>query len=134
LSPAPDLILHGDFRGQSGYEQAMRLLTRPDRPTAIFAANNFMALGALKAMEDLSIRCPQDVSLVSFDDVPWGDVVKPRLTCVAQPVPEIARLSVRWLLERISGSDDGAGPPRSKRFIPTLIRGASTAPPSGISA
>jgi LacI family transcriptional regulator len=108
----------------------MRLLTRPGRPTAIFAANNFMALGALKAMEDLSLRCPEDVSLVSFDDVPWGDVVKPRLTCVVQPVSEIARLSVRWLLERILGGDDGFGPPRSKQFIPTLIRGTSTAAPS----
>jgi LacI family transcriptional regulator len=108
----------------------MRHLTRPDRPTAIFAANNFMALGALKAMEDLSIRCPEDVSLVSFDDVPWGDVVKPRLTCVAQPVSEIARLSVRWLLERISAGDNSLGPPRSKQFIPTLVRGTSTAAPS----
>jgi LacI family transcriptional regulator len=131
VPPAPDLLLHGDFRGQSGYEQAMRLLTRPDRPTAIVAANNFMALGALKAMEDLSIRCPDDVSLASFDDVPWGEVVKPRLTCVVQPVPEIARLSVRWLLERIGGGADALGPPRSHRFIPTLIRGASTSPPAG---
>ncbi len=118
-------IVEGDYRGQSGYEQTMRLLTRSDRPTAIFAANNFMALAALKAMGDLGVRCPEEVSLVSFDDVPWGDVVKPRLTCVVQPVAEIAHLSVKWLLQRIAGQD--AGPPRQKLFIPKFIRGDSTA-------
>ncbi len=107
----------------------MALLTRSERPTAIFAANNLMALGSLKAMGDLGISCPEEVSLVTFDDVPWAEVVRPRITCVVQPVPEIARLSVQWLLDRIELKDE-APAPRERYFTPTLIRGGSTAAPA----
>ena len=82
-------------RASVAYAQAMRLLTRADRPTAIIAANNVMALGALQAMNDLGFKCPEDVSLTSIDDVPWGNVIQPRITMVVQPVDEMARIATR---------------------------------------
>ena len=103
------LIVDGDYTGEVAYAQAMRLLTRADRPTAIIAANNVMALGALQAMNDLGFDCPNEVSLTSIDDVPWGNVIRPRITMVVQPVDEMARIATEFLLERI-GSRGGADP------------------------
>jgi LacI family transcriptional regulator len=106
----------------------MRLLTRADRPTAIVAANNVMALGALQAMNDLGFNCPEDVSLTSIDDVPWGNVIRPRITMVVQPVDEMARLATELLLERI-GARGANIPPRERILIPKLVVGQSCAAP-----
>ena len=102
------LIVDGDYDGERAYAQAMRLLTRADRPTAIIAANNVMALGALQAMIDLGFECPDEISLTSIDDVPWGNVIRPRITMVVQPVDEMARVATEFLLERIKAR---GGPP-----------------------
>jgi LacI family transcriptional regulator len=122
------LIVDGDYRGEPAYAQAMRLLTRADRPTAIVAANNVMALGALQAMNDLGFNCPEDVSLTSIDDVPWGNVIRPRITMVVQPVDEMARLATELLLERI-GARGADIPPRERILIPKLVVGQSCAAP-----
>jgi LacI family transcriptional regulator len=122
------LIVDGDYRGEPAYAQAMRLLTRADRPTAIVAANNVMALGALQAMNDLGFNCPEDVSLTSIDDVPWGNVIRPRITMVVQPVDEMARLATELLLERI-GARGANIPPRERILIPKLVVGQSCAAP-----
>ncbi len=122
------LILSGDYDGERGYAQAMRLLVRPDRPTAIVAANNVMALGALQAMIDLGIRCPADVSLTSIDDVPWGKVIQPRITMAVQSVEELARSATGFLLERINHADVSIAP-REHIIIPSLVTGQSCAPP-----
>lgn len=122
------LVLHGDYDGERGYAQAMRLLTRPDRPTAIIAANNVMALGALQAMIELGVHCPDEVSLTSIDDVPWGDVIRPRITMAVQPVDQLARAATDFLVERIKAR--GAKiPPREFIVIPRLIVGQSCAAP-----
>ena len=123
------LIVDGDFDGERAYAETMRLLTRADRPTAIIAANNVMALGALQAMIDLGFRCPEDVSLLTVDDVPWGNVIQPRITMVAQDVDEIARVTSDFLLDRIRAG--GAPmPARNHVLIPRLVIGQSCAPPS----
>ena len=123
------LIVDGDFDGERAYAETMRLLTRADRPTAIIAANNVMALGALQAMIDLGFRCPEDVSLLTVDDVPWGNVIQPRITMVAQDVDEIARVTGDFLLDRIRAG--GAPmPARNHVLIPRLVIGQSCAPPS----
>lgn len=122
------LIVDGHFEGERAYAQAMRLLTRPDRPTAIVAANNVMALGTLQAMIDLGMRCPEDVSLTSVDDVPWGEVIQPRITMAVQSVDEMAQVATRFLLERIKAR--GARiPPREHIMIPRLVVGQSCAKP-----
>ncbi|HHY49363.1 MAG TPA: LacI family transcriptional regulator, partial [Alphaproteobacteria bacterium] len=124
------LIVDGDYEGEVAYAQAMRLLTRSDRPTAIIAANNVMALGTLQALNDLGFRCPEDVSLTSIDDVPWGNVIRPRITMVVQPVDEMARIATEFLLERINQRGGPPVPPREHILIPKLVVGQSCAPPA----
>jgi LacI family transcriptional regulator len=123
------LIVDGAYDGERAYEQAMRLLTRADRPTAIVAANNVMALGALQAMNDLGFACPDEVSLTSIDDVPWGNVIKPRITMVVQAVDEMARVATEFLMERINSRAGDAIAPREHILMPKLVVGQSCAPP-----
>lgn len=130
IEPDESLIVDGNYDGEGAYAQAMRLLTRSERPTAIVAANNVMALGALQAMNDLGFRCPEDISLTSIDDVPWGNVIKPRITMVVQDVDEMARIASEWLFERINARDGLAIAPREAILIPKLVVGQSVAPPS----
>ena len=124
------LIVEGRYDGERAYAEAMRLMTRSDRPTAILAANNVMALGALQAIIDLGFKCPQDISLTSIDDVPWGNVIQPRITMVVQQVDELARIASEWLLERINARGGPTPPPREHILIPGLVVGQSCAPPS----
>ncbi len=122
------LILDGDYEGERAYEQAMRLLTRADRPTAIIAANNVMALGALQAMNDLGFKCPDEISLASIDDVPWGNVIQPRLTMVVQTVDDMARIATELLMDRINARGTTIAA-REHILIPRLVVGHSCAPP-----
>jgi LacI family transcriptional regulator len=98
-----ELIREGRFDARSGYEQAERLLTLPDRPTALFAFNAAMTMAALRAIFDSGLRCPGDVSLVSFDDVDWFDFIRPRVSAVEQPAYELGSTAADTLLQRISG-------------------------------
>jgi LacI family transcriptional regulator len=123
------LVVDGDYDGERAYEQAMRLLTRADRPTAIIGANNVMAIGALQAMNDLGFKCPEEVSLTSIDDVPWGNVIRPRITMVVQPVDEMARVATEFLLERINARGGPPIAPRDHIMIPKLVVGQSCARP-----
>ena len=129
IEPDESLVVDGQYKGEAGYEQAMRLLTRADRPTAIVAANNVMALGALQAINDLGFRCPEDISLTSIDDVPWGNVIRPRITMVVQRIDEMARIAAEWLFERIDARGGRIIPPREQILIPKLVVGQSCAPP-----
>jgi LacI family transcriptional regulator len=124
------LILDGEYDGEKAYVQAMRLLTRADRPTAIIAANNVMALGALQAMIDLGFNCPRDVSLTSIDDVPWGNVIQPRITMAVQPVDEMARVATEFLMDRIMARGGPSIAPRERILLPKLVVGQSCAAPA----
>jgi LacI family transcriptional regulator len=123
------LVVDGGYDGDRGYEQAMRLLTRADRPTAIVAANNVMALGTLQAMNDLGFVCPDDISLTSIDDVPWGNVIKPRITMVVQSVDEMGRVATEFLFERINSRAGTQLARREHILAPRLAVGQSCAPP-----
>jgi LacI family transcriptional regulator len=81
----------------------VRLLTAPEPPTALFPANNLMMIGAMKAVRDLGLTCPDDVSVVGFDDFPWAEAFTPQLTTIAQPVRRIGEESVRLLIDRLNG-------------------------------
>jgi LacI family transcriptional regulator len=127
LTVDPELIMDGRYAGEQGYEAAMRLMTRnAGRPTAILAASNVMAIGALQACNDLSISCPQDVSLAGIDDVPWSSVIRPRITMAVQPVEDMARSAIRILLDRIAGLDPAEVPFRDVVSAPKLVIGEST--------
>lgn len=77
------------------------LLELQEPPTAVFAANNLMALGALQALKRAGVRVPEDISFASFDDVSWFQLVAPPVTAIAQPVRELG--TAEKLLENVEG-------------------------------
>jgi LacI family transcriptional regulator len=102
-----DDVFRGSFTQDSGYEMARQAVALETRPTAIFAANNFIAIGALKALQSLDLSVPEDVSLVGFDDLPEALVMFPFLTVAAQPAYQMAKEATRLLLARIIGEAPG---------------------------
>ena len=94
------LIRITDYPVQSGYREAISLLCQDSPPTAIFAASNFMTIGALEAARDMNIGIPDRLSLVGFDDLEWYDFVAPPITAV-KPVYELGRIAAQSLLQRI---------------------------------
>jgi len=123
----PALVRHGDFRLDSGYRLAKEMLLEAEPPTAIFASNAMMGFGALKAMLELGLRCPEDVSLAVFDDIPFGDVIQPRLTVVSQPAYEMGRQGAELLIARIEGREMAAGPVRIELDPELIVRGSTAA-------
>jgi LacI family transcriptional regulator len=119
------LVRHGDFRLESGYRLAKEMLLEHDPPTALFASNAMMGFGALKAIHELGLRCPEDVALAMFDDVPFGDVIQPRLTVVAQPAYEMGRVAAKLLIARLEGRETSPEPV-CHLLIPELLVREST--------
>jgi LacI family transcriptional regulator len=121
------LILTGGFTIDSGYEMAQHALANTPRPTALFAANNFIAVGAYRAIRDAGLGIPDEVSLVSFDDISATMVLDPFLTEVGQPAYEMGRQATLLLLERLAGI--GAAEPQDIVMPTRLIVRRSTAEP-----
>lgn len=92
-----------DFREQGGYQAILRLLALPEPPTAVFCANNLMTAGALKALNSMRIRVPQDLSIIGFDDLDLATLLWPPLTVIDRPVVEQGVLAARLLLARLAG-------------------------------
>jgi LacI family transcriptional regulator len=103
-----DLIVEGDFAEASGMAAARRLLSLS--VTAIFAASDVMAVGALKVLRDADARVPQDVALVGFDDVPLAAAVEPALTTVRQPIEQMGSMSADLLLNLLENPPDEQAP------------------------
>ena len=97
------LIFHDAYSHAGGQRMAQRMLALQPKPTAVFAANNFIAMGAYGALTDAGLRVPQDVAMVTFDDWPPGMVVDPFFTVVAQPAYEMGYKATVLLLSRLSG-------------------------------
>jgi LacI family transcriptional regulator len=97
------LVLEGDFREASAQQLVKETLLRRRRPTAIFVSNGVMALGALRALDEVRMRCPEDVALATFDDLPFARAFHPQLTCVAQPAYELGFKGANLLIDRIQG-------------------------------
>jgi len=113
ITPDPGLIREGDFREESGRDGLRALLgAGGGKPsfTAVFAANDQMALGALNALWERGLRCPEDVSLIGFDDQDAARYLTPPLTTVRQPLEELGRLAASRLLEDIRGERKGGRP------------------------
>jgi LacI family transcriptional regulator len=124
----PKLVWFGEFIQASGYQMARQALALTPRPTALFAANNFIAIGAYRALRDASLRIPEDVSLVAFDDLPAPLVMEPFLTVAAQPAYEMGQQGTELLLARLAGE----GPSEPQEIVlPTqlIIRRSSGPPP-----
>ena len=101
---AAGLVHYGDFNQSSGYEMVRQALAAQPRPTAIFAANNFIAIGVLKALQDIGLRVPEDMAVVAFDDLPPTLVTFPFLTVAAQPAYEMGKTATNLLLAQLGGS------------------------------
>lgn len=121
------LILHGPYTLDSGYALAQAVLNLEPRPTALIAANNFIAIGALRGLRAAGVSVPQDMSMVAFDDLPEAIVIDPFFTVVAQPAYEMGQKAMSLLLRRLAGG----GPETPQEIIlPTqLIVRESSAPP-----
>jgi LacI family transcriptional regulator len=97
-----DIVYYGAFTQASGYEMAQQLLALQPRPTAVFAANNLIAIGAFKAVQDAGLRVPEDIAMVAFDDLPANLLVFPFLTVAVQPAYEMGRRATQLLLSRLN--------------------------------
>lgn len=101
LSIDDEDIMRGDFFEGSGYRAVIDLLQRPQRPRAIFAANDQMAVDAIRALQDHGLRVPEDVAVVGFDDVPFASYISPGLTTVHQPTYELGREAARMVFSML---------------------------------
>lgn len=121
------LIRLGNFKANGGYQATRELLELAARPTAIFAVNNLMTMGALQAIREKKLRIPKDISVIGFDDVPWLALLTPPLTAVRQPTYEIGAQAARLLFARMQNSDK---PVEKCVLKPELIVRESTAAPA----
>jgi LacI family transcriptional regulator len=113
-----ELIRPGKFDVESGYEQTKYLLSLNSPPTAIFVSNALMTTGCLRAFRDLGVRCPDDVAVVSFDDLEWFDLSSPRITAVTQPAYELGATAAELLVKRFSGKLSGSP---CRKLLPTRL-------------
>jgi DNA-binding LacI/PurR family transcriptional regulator len=107
---------------ESGHDSTIALLQGPDAPTAIFLANDVMAIGAINAVHELGMRVPDDVSIVGFDDIPLARYVNPPLTTVRQPTYEKGSEAARLLIEMLETNLQ----PQSKVLDVEMVVRAST--------
>lgn len=126
----PSLLTYGDFSIESGSRAATPLLQREQRPTAIFAMNDRMALGAISKARELGLHVPNDLSIVGFDDIPLTSVIEPPLTTIRQFPVELGRVATQRLLEIINHEI----PHFASEVIPIelVIRRSTAVPASGV--
>jgi LacI family transcriptional regulator len=128
IAPRPEYEAQGDFSETSGYSAVQQLLQLAERPTAIFCANDSMAIGGLAAASELGVRVPGDLTMVGFDDIPLAQYLSPPLTSVHVPVFEMGARAVSRLIAVLKGEPVEEG--RSVR-LPTrlVVRSSCAAPP-----
>ncbi len=121
------LVRRGTWSPESGYLLAKELLEGPEKPTAIFSANDQMAFGVIKAARELGLTVPKDLAVVGFDNVPPGFYFDPPLTTVEIPMYEIGAASMRMLIDLLSGEKFD----KLRLFNTKLLVRESTAPREG---
>jgi DNA-binding LacI/PurR family transcriptional regulator len=126
LRVSPEYVRYGSFHEMGAHRQMTELLALPEPPTAVFTCSDPMALGVYQALHEHGLRVPQDISVVSFDDLPQARWATPALTTVRQPLSEMAAAALRLLLRMMDGDrPDGTRTELSTRLV---IRD-SAAPP-----
>lgn len=101
LPTPPELIVEGNFWQGSGQTAMQQLLALPGRPTALFAASDSMAAGALTAIREAGLRVPEDIAVVGFDDSPIAALTTPTLTTVRQPIDRLGAEAARLLIDQL---------------------------------
>ena len=99
----------GGMEALAGYQSGLALFQLHDSPTAVFCSNNKMLLGFLRAMNECHLKCPEQVSVVGFDDFSWTENFHPPLTTVVQPTRELGRCAMDLLLKKIEDVDQPSG-------------------------
>ena len=128
LAADPQLVLPGDFSEESGFRAGEALAALAQPPTAVFAANDAMAIGCLAALRGRGLRVPDGVSLVGFDDIPIARYLTPALTTVQVPIAEIGGRALERLVSVLQSGREAAK--RQEVVTPTLAVRASTAAPA----
>jgi LacI family transcriptional regulator len=128
-----NLVEHCGASIEDGYNAAIRLLNHPDRPTAIIAVNDLLAMGVLRAAADLKLNIPTDLSVVGYDDIPMANYTAPRLTTVHMDAEAIGQGAVKLLLQRL---EDRKQPLQTVQLPTRMIIRESTAraPDAGVSS
>jgi DNA-binding LacI/PurR family transcriptional regulator len=118
LSVRPEWVFTGPPTESYGYQSALKLLQRPDRPTAIFTGNNLLTVGTLRALYELNLRIGEDMALGTFDETTLMTLLLPDLNVVAQPTYDIGAVAMELLLKRIA---DPSLPTQEVMLKPTLL-------------
>ncbi|MBN8588714.1 MAG: LacI family DNA-binding transcriptional regulator [Rhodothermia bacterium] len=115
----PVLRYEGDFNEASGHKGALFLMRHPEPPTAIFAMNDGMAIGAMAALRGLGLKVPEDIAIVGFDDIPTSQYLEPPLTSVHVPIFEMGQRAMERLLMAIQEENDHTR--RQEKFPTSLV-------------
>ena len=126
LNVEPRFVRSGDFREEVAYSAARTLFEQRERPTALYVANGLMALGVMRALADTGLRCPEDVSVASTDNIPGVRGLRPNLTRTEHPIVDMVNEAVRLLVDRIKRGN--AVEARHVVFPSALVVGDSCAP------
>jgi LacI family transcriptional regulator, galactose operon repressor len=98
-------VAPGDFYNDSGYTAMEQLLALPEPPTAVFAASDLMAVGAIRAIEESGRRCPEDIAVIGFDDIQLAELISPPLTTIRQDKRGLGSTAAQALVEMIEDSE-----------------------------
>lgn len=132
LTAQPEWILAGGFTMERGVAAAEQFMALRERPSAIFAANDEVAIGFLSGLRRHGLECPRDISVVGFDDLAVATHVWPPLTTMRQPREALGRLAAEALIDLIEGKPPSRVPKHTVLSSELIVR-ASTAPPPSVS-
>ncbi|MEM8956272.1 MAG: LacI family DNA-binding transcriptional regulator [Pseudomonadota bacterium] len=122
-----DFLVTTEFTHEGGYSGFVRMMRQEDRPTALFCANDVIAIGAMDAARKMGISVPEDVSIIGVDDIPMASWSMLSLTTVRQPIGEIGSMAAKLIANRVSGQSDGG---IEHVILPTsLVQRSTTAQP-----
>ena len=121
---APELVYGGDYSAGAGVQHARALLALPDPPSAIFAFNDLMAMGAMQAVQERGLRIPDNVAVIGFDGLALTEHTSPPLSTVAQPIAAMSETAITMLIDRIKGGATTSA--KVQTFAASLVARAST--------
>ena len=101
-----NFIVKSKFLEESGYESAKELLSNDDKPTAIFASNDKIAIGAIKAIQEAGLRVPQDICIIGFDDIEECKYINTPLTTIKMDLEKMAEVSTDAIITSIEGEEN----------------------------
>jgi LacI family repressor for deo operon, udp, cdd, tsx, nupC, and nupG len=125
-----DWVVQGAYTMESGMAAGNHFARLSDRPTAVFSANDEMAIGLISALRRHGIDCPRDISVIGFDDIGVSRNYSPALTTMRQPREEIGRIAAETLINILEGNAGNGGPVRVVLQSELIIRESTAAPPA----